>query len=416
MFKNNIFRIEVIYILINLFGSFVGFIRSYYIMKYLDFVELGLISLFQTVVMVISLFQFGLIYGGYRIYCQKDSSMNDKVNNNIHSFLLLLSATMIPVIIILKYYDIVPGPWELSIIGVTIGLFYVVKNWINNIFIAMGDFKALNIITLLSSLLGLVLVFLIPFWSYWASLISICVVPISFVAIAYFKYPRLIPKSLKIEISTLKYILSFGFIPFLAGIFGMFTTQIETWSITGIMGIDSLGRYYLPMIFSALFLLVPSSINSLFFPKCVKDFTEGNKVEFWKTIKKYTLTLILYSFIVTFLTLYLLEPIINYILPKHLIGVKYVYIILPGLIFKLLAEPIWLIFNSAVTLKPIFWANIFSVFFTILGVIILYYYLEFNLQNLSIVKSVIGLQILLFGLLGYLLLKYKIRYLIQKAL
>ena len=415
MFKkiDFIFTNEVRYIIINLFISAIGLVRAFFMLRELNLIELGLISILQTLIMLISFTQFGLINGAFRIYCQKNLINRDQINNTVHSYLLIICFLFVPILFMLNIFNFTEISYEILFFGLSIGLISLFNNWINNTFIALKKLPFLNRINFLASIISLIFALMIPFFGFYFAIISIISFPIFYFFYSYFKYPELRPKTISFDLTILKKILSYGFIPFMAGIFGLLNVQIEVWSITSYIGLESLGEYYLPILISSLFFLIPSSVNSLYFPDAVIFFTEGNKKLFYSLIKKYYLFIILYSFVVLLMIYFLFEPLVSLIFPIHTGSVNYVYIIIPGLILKLLAEPIWLIFNSAVVLRPIFLANFFSVIFTIVGIFLFYHSNIFDLTNLSIVKSFIGFQLLFFGVFSILYTKNRLYSLID---
>ena len=78
------------YIIVNIIVSSVGFLRSFIFMRWLGLEELGLISLAQTVMQFISLFQIGLINGGYRLFSLNKVDDQRKINNLLFSFFFML--------------------------------------------------------------------------------------------------------------------------------------------------------------------------------------------------------------------------------------------------------------------------------------------------------------------------------------
>ena len=300
MFKNIdfVFSNEYRYILVNIFISAVGFVRAFFMMRELDLAELGLISILQTLIMFISLTQFGIINGAYRIYCQKNLINKEKINNSVHSYLLLICLLFVPILFLLNIFNFTIINYDILFFGLVVGLISLFNNWINNIFIALKKLTFLNHLNFWTSIISLIFALMIPFFGYYFAIFSIVSYPVSYFVYSYFKFPELRPKSTNFDLIILKKILSYGFIPFLAGIFGLLNTQIEVWTITSFIGLESLGEYFLPILISSLFYLIPSSINSLFFPNAVKYFTEGNKILFFSLIKKYYLFIMLYSILV----------------------------------------------------------------------------------------------------------------------
>ena len=85
------YKQSISFIIINILVAFLGFVRSFVFMKFLDFKELGLITLIQTGAMLIGFFQIGLINGGYRILALQKTELSEETNNVIFSYFSLLS-------------------------------------------------------------------------------------------------------------------------------------------------------------------------------------------------------------------------------------------------------------------------------------------------------------------------------------
>ena len=74
------------FIIVNIIVAFLGFVRSFVFMKFLNFEELGLLTLIKTGAMFVGFFQIGLINGGYRIVALKKANLTEKTNNVIFSY------------------------------------------------------------------------------------------------------------------------------------------------------------------------------------------------------------------------------------------------------------------------------------------------------------------------------------------
>lgn len=360
-------------------------------MRTLDLTELGVISLIQTIFMFIGLLQCGLLNGGYRIISLGKAEEIEKTNNTIFSYIAIL--TPIGIIFCLlssKFGWIKDLSLVLLLISVLFGLFTLINNWFHNVLIGeqkLSDLNRINIISYTASLIALPLAFVMGFWG---AVIVIAIQPLFFVGLCLFKYPELRPSGFFFDKSYIKYILSFGFIPFLGGIFSMIYIQVERWSITGQLGVDALGAFYLVFLYVSLYQLVPTSLNSIFFPKGVKSYANNDFSFFKRILKYYYLCLIGYGVAITIVTILLLKPVVDLVFPNHLPGVVFVYLVLPGLIFSSLREPLGLILNSAVILKPMLYVNVSELFFDIVGFVIMISSGIFTLSNIAILRTLSG--------------------------
>lgn len=379
------------YIIVNICLSAFSFLRSFVFMRTLDLTELGVISLIQTIFMFIGLLQCGLLNGGYRIISLGKAEEIEKTNNTIFSYISIL--TPIGIIFCLlssKFGWIKDLSLVLLLISVLFGLFTLINNWFHNVLIGeqkLADLNRINIISYAASLIALPLAFVMGFWG---AVIVIAIQPLVFVGLCLFKYPELRPSGFFFDKSYIKYILSFGFIPFLGGIFSMIYIQVERWSITGQLGVDALGAFYLVFLYVSLYQLVPTSLNSIFFPKGVKSYANNDFSFFKRILKYYYLCLIGYGVAISIVTILLLKPVVALVFPNHLPGVVFVYLVLPGLIFSSLREPLGLILNSAIILKPMLYVNAAELLFDISGFVVMITGGFFTLSNVAILRTLSG--------------------------
>ena len=124
-------------------------------------------------------------------------------------------------------------------------------------------------------------------------------------------------------------------------------------------------------MYVSLYLLVPTSINSIFFPKSVKAYSEARYGDFKRFLKFYYLVLVGYAVLIVGATVFFLKPFVSLVFPNHLPGVHLVYLVLPGLIMQSLSEPIGLIFNSAVILRPMLIINMSNLVFNVIGIVLM---------------------------------------------
>jgi len=379
------------YLIVNICLSAFSFLRSFVFMRTLDLTELGVISLIQTIFMFMGLLQCGLLNGGYRIISLGKAGELEKTNNTVFSYVAILT----PIGIIFCLLSAVFG-WikDLSLIllliSVLFGLFTLIDNWFHNVLIGerkLADLNIINIISYTASFIALPLAFV---FGLWGAVLVIALPPSVFVGSCLVKYPELRPSAFFFNKHYLKYILSFGFIPFLGGIFSMIYTQVERWSVVGQLGIDALGAFYLVFLYVSLFNLVPNSLNSIFFPRGVKSYANNDFSYFKRLLKYYYLCQVGYGVVICVVTILLLQPIVALVFPNHLPGVEFVYLVLPGLVLNLLIAPLGLLLNSAVILKPMLYVNAIGLLLNVVGIMVMITNGFFTLSNVAILRSLSG--------------------------
>ena len=386
------------FVVINIFTAALGFIRSFAFMKFLGFEELGTITMVNTTASLLSFAQIGLINGGYRIIALKEEKAIEKTNNNILSFLCLISIVVFIVTLILILTGIVTD-YATAFTSIGIGILLLFNNWFINRLIGSGNLRKLNYANLFSALISLLCLILVYKFGFIGALICLFSQPLIFMFLTIdssFKFTKF-----EIDIKHLHYILSFGFIPFLSGIFFLVYSQIERWSISLLLGNEELGKMYLFFIIVTLWVLIPNSILNILYPKAIKYYADQDKERFHKTIRDNLKIILLYNIIGIISIILFLSSIISLLFPKHLPYVYLVYLAIPGLISRQFVDPISLFFNSVICLKPLFWSDLFSLL--VYCISILYFYLT---NNIHIYSFVICFDIFFFSKLLYSLIYY----------
>lgn len=398
---------KVAYITINIAIGCIGFLKAFVFMTYFNFTELGIITLLNTTIMLISLFQLGLLNGGYRIYSLGNSKDNENINNTINTYFLILASAIL--MYVLSSYAF---QFEINLLYVIIGGFTGIstlsRNWLTNMLIAKSQLRDLNVLNVLTNGISVLFLISVPFFGFIGALTVIVVPPLLFLTIAMIKFKELRPTALSFRIKHIRFILISGFIPFLAGILDQINIQVQNWSIKWVLTEEFLGKFYLVPLYIILFMLLPKSLNNLFFPKVMQLYNQREYGALRVHLRKYYISLFLYLIPAVILTLYVMKPFVGWAFPKHLIGVKYVYIILPGMVAILLSAPIGLIYNASIKLKPMLLTYSLTV---LINAVFIYHFWsigKFNLENIAFLKSGLGIFILIFYFISYMLIKKKI--------
>lgn len=378
-----------LYILLNSGLSVFSFIRSFVFMSNLDLKELGVVSLIQTIIMFISMLQIGLLNGGYRIVSLGSRTEIEKCNNVIFSYItLLFPLCMFCCYLIYQFQLIKSLSLVLLIISVVLGLFSLLSNWYNNVLVGEQKLNELNKANTFSYSLSFFLLPCSVYWGFWGAVIVLAIQPIGFIVWCYLRNQELRPSKLfYFKTNYIKHILSFGFIPFICGILSTIYLQVERWSINSVLSAEALGMYYLVFLYVSLFQLIPSSINAIFFPKCIKLYSTYEYDIFKRNIVYYYLLLIGYGVVISLVTYSLMKPFVSLLFPNHLGGIGYVYIVLPGLILRSLASPIGIILNSSLNLKSMLYVDTSELIFQVLGIIFIVITNNFTLTNISLLRT-----------------------------
>lgn len=397
----NISGDRLYYVLINILISGLGFTRSFIFMKLFDFKALGIITLVQTIILFLSIMQIGLINGGYRVI-SINSSKSVETNNIIYSYIGTITLISLCLYFLSLFTKLQIGAdYYWVMLSFFAGLLALTKNWINNFLIAKIDLKLLNKINLWSNLSAMLPLLVITVFGVWAGILSIIIQPLIFVTVSLIIKKELRPNGFDLNLKSIKWLLSFGFIPFLTGVFEQFNLQIERWGITYFLNVETLGKFFLPTFFASLFIIIPASVNNLFFPKAMKYYVKREFKEFRELLKKYYLFIGIYSIMIVLVVLFSLQPLVSILFPQHLPFVKLVYFIIPGSIALQLIAPIGLIFNASMKLKPMLLSYLVSLFLNLLIVLTFGKFLELSLDFFAILRTCMGITILLGYWIGY---------------
>lgn len=353
------YKQSISFIIINILVAFLGFVRSFVFMKFLDFKELGLITLIQTGAMLIGFFQIGLINGGYRILALQKTELSEETNNVIFSYFSLLSIFLT----ILFFIGSIAGLFSDKLIislSIITGLFLLINNWLSNTLIAEREYSRINKANSVSAFISLACLPLAFYWGIYGGALCILTQPLVFSLIVLLSGESKRPTKFVFNISKIRSILHYGFIPFLSGLFFLLYVQIERWSIASFLGTTALGNLYLVFLISTLWILIPTSIANLFFPRAVVFYESKDLPGFKNIVFIHTIFVIGYSILVSCLIFFLLKPSVALIFPQHSPFVKFAIYALPGLILRSLADPISIVLNSIVKLKPLFWSDIYG--------------------------------------------------------
>ena len=379
-----------LFVAVNITVSIIGFLRSFAFMKWLGLEGLGLISLVQTVIQFIGLFQFGLINGGYRMFSLNKVQEQEKVNNLLFTFLgLFLFIFLIIWLIIVATGRTLLMNNDLLLVAIFTGIITLANNWLNNTLIGkqkLGEINKINLLSITASVFSLFLVYYIGFWG---AVVSITIHPLCYVCLTLLRNKELRPTGFFFDKELIKEILSYGFIPFLSGIFVILNMQVERWSIAAFWGNEALGRFYLVFLYNTLFMLIPTSVQSIFFPQAVRSYDEGNLSKFKSVIKKMSLVTIVYDVAIVILTVLLFKPVVSLVFPSHINNVIFVYLFIPGLLAWSFDSVTSLVLNASLRLRILLFAGCFGCIVNVLGVILLKVCNVLSLEAMACLKSLV---------------------------
>lgn len=389
-----------LYIISTIVLSVLGFVRSIFFVKIFSFTELGIVTLVLTGSLFIAFFQIGVINGGYRIVSIQNETINNKVTNVVFSYFLFLTILLFLALLVGLIF-IKTDNTGLFFIVILLGIIQLINNWISNILIGNCNYYILSISNFFSSLTYLLNVLFAIYFKLPGAIIGMILQPIIFIVIVYLNKRSAFPTKLDFDLKYFKYILSYGFIPFLTGIFFLLQIQIERFIINLLGGADFLGKMYLYFLITNLWGLLPSVINNLYFPKSIQAFHNGNHSEFKRLFYGYIFIVFGYSIICFLLILLIIPILVPIYIDKYTPYISLVLMAIPGLTFKILSDPFVLYFNSLNYQRPILLSDISSLSIYIFALIAL-----FALGKLDLKWIVLGANLYYFAKLLYLFINF----------
>jgi O-antigen/teichoic acid export membrane protein len=351
-------KLNYLYLLVSLLVSALGLGRNFIFMGYLDLASIGQIAFMQTIVMLVGFVQLGLINGGYRIYAS-GKPVKSKVNDMIVIYISgLFFVAALSLLFLKSDWNYLDVEFEVALIGVTAGFFTLFSNWFSNMLIANQKLIMSSLINLSAALVSFSLVYVSIEQDLYILLMALAIQPILILMAALLLNPNLRVRTLNFDIDIFKQTFILGVIPFVAMLFLLSIYQVERWTIVWALGADNLGRYYLVIIYTSIFTLLPASLLNLYYPRLIRAYEGREKSIFRSVLRRYLVELLLYLIIVIVITLTVMPMIIDMFLPKYSSIQDLVLISLPGLMFLALSDVASLLFLTVNRLKNIFNAGI----------------------------------------------------------
>lgn len=327
-------------------------------MRLIGIEDIGFISLFQSIITIISFLQIGLLNGGYRIISRSDTALK-RINNFVYSYHIFFLILILTVIVPLSYYFNFTTDLFLIFYAVLIGILSILSNWNTNILLAQQKIHLLNKLSLGSLAASFLALFLMNYSAIWAGLLMTTFQIVVFVIASSIAGDYRF-KLVKLDKRTFIYLMRVGFVPYLIGIIGTLFVILEKWVITSDMGVESLGEYYLVGIYSVFFLLAPSALNNLLFPAALKTKVKFANI-YLSFYKSYFLQLSVYIFFAGMLTYFAADDLIEYFLPNYLSSVKLIKIVFWGLAFITISQPFLLITQLKLEYRKMIIVYVYSI-------------------------------------------------------
>ncbi len=345
---------RAMFVVVNVAVNVVFLARSYLTMQALSYRELGLAALLQSIILLVGLTHFGLMNGAYRILCSSPPDEARRVNNLVFTLLGALGIVVVVIALTSLPFISTGDAYLVVVLGALGGVMTLIRTWMSNHMIANGALTRLNRISFWSAMISLLPLALVPVAPLAACLSAIILQPIAFVvAVVLFERPVL-PTRIETSWSLTRSVFRVGFVIFLTGIFLQLNVQLERWYITGFLGIEALGHFYLAILFVTLFQMVPNALDQVFLPSIVRAHASGQDDAVRRGMRQLLLVETAYCAAAAIAVIALAYPLISWLLPKYIPDLRYVYLVAPGLILFTLASPLAVPFNVLIRYRYYF--------------------------------------------------------------
>ncbi len=394
---------RTVFVVVNVAVNLLFLLRSYVTMRTLTYSDLGLVALLQTIILLVSALQLGVVNGGYRLVCSEDAEGVRTVNDFVYTFVCALAVVMFAAGAVAALWSGDRDYEVVTFLAIFAGLLTILKNWTTNFLIAKVMLPAVNRVNFLSAVVSIVPLIYVRSSPLLICLGSIILQPLAFVACVLVFLPELRPTALRWSLPVFKRIMAAGFIVFLTSVFLVANTQIERWSILSYLGTDGLGRFYLALVFLNLYTLVPTSLDAIYLPKLVQSYGKHDYARMRHDMRRFLGVLMAYSVAAVLCVWLLAPPFLDALLPKYLNDLEYVYLVLPGVVLFGLTGPFAMVFNVLMRYRFYFYAYGLGTLATA-ALLAGYIYSTdtITLRAVSIIKTVVYLAMGAVIIAGYL--------------
>jgi len=350
------FNFAAFYVIANVVVSAIGFFRNILFMRTLDHGDLGQVAMLQTIVVVVGFVQLGLLNGGYRLYVGADSSNAAQINNTVMTNIASIGVLLLPAVslwLLIGGIHIPNVATGTLLFACVIGVVTMGSTWVNNTLIAQARLGTSSAVNLCASTASFLVALAHGPDKLQLALFALLLQPICVLVLTLVIHAPSRP-NIAVDATLTRKIIEIGFAPYCAAIVALTNFQIERWFIVVKLGSDAMGTYYLTVVYSTIFTLLPISLLNLFYPKTVSAFDRRDKTRFDFLIRKHLLVICAYLGTTVVLTCALLSWALDHYLKAYAGQQNLVYLALPGLIAYVLFDNVVLILQSAKKMLNIF--------------------------------------------------------------
>ena len=391
-FCRRIFSASSCFVAVNCFCTFGSVLQYMLFMRLFEFREMGIITLFHTVITLTGMTQIGLLNGGFRIFSQNMPLLEPRVNNTVFSFFGLV---FFAALLLLPVHFVMPKTGSLIFVsaGIIVGCLTMMKTWLTNINIAHVNLTQLNWVNLITTCLSFLFFLLIPVLGVIGGMMVVTFIPLAFCLVFLCWHREMRPFRFTLKKRTVLWILYFGFVPFLTSIMTLINLEIGNLGIKFSLGTESLGKFALVQLYTNCFMLIPSSITLLFYPKMLLAYKSGDQAAMTRSCRLFVALDAAYVLCAAFGTFAVLPFFIRIFFPRYLVAIPFVYCVLPGLCVTVLFMAISTVLYVNLILRPVFFIYCCSVILTLAGILVLGFSDAMSLTRMALLKCFVSVFI-----------------------
>lgn len=342
------------YVLVNTLASVVAFARNLMFMATLGLGDLGQVALMQTIVMLVGFIQFGTINGAFILFAEGRPEQTRRIATLLNTGVLALACGTGLLAFVGGGHLLEPAVAPATLIlGVFAGLASLASTWMNNLLIAKGALDRSSLINIGAVTVSLVAAALSLPWGLPAALASMLLQPLVVATAALALEPETRPNGIRPDAATLKHIWSTGILQFLGGLSVLLTYQVERWTITFLLGNEDLGRFYLVMMFTTFFQLVPAALLNVHLPRAVRAVEARNGQRLRDVLRRHLTEILAYGGAILLAVLVLAAPTVRLLAPQFESGVALLPLAFPAMMIFVLRDNATLALFAARQMRPL---------------------------------------------------------------
>lgn len=377
------------YVAVTILVSLLAFARNLFFMKSLDLNSLGQITLMTTLIMLVGFVQVGMINGAYIQYAARDRELNRRIVELMTTGILALIPVAVIATLVLQTAGLLDDVvWPITLVfGIAAGITTLASSWMNNALIADGHLGRSNIVNVAAVLTSFLAAYLSLDYGLSAALSSLLLQPLIVASAAMLLDPYLRPKSLGVHRATMVLLFRLGLMPFISGLFVLLMHQVERWSIASILGSEALGEFYIVLMYTTFFGLIPSSLLNFYFPQAKRAFVARNPRLLMDFVGRHQRDLFAYILLAVLATVLLMPPAVAHFLPDFVDSTALVYYALPGLMLLTLWNIASMVLFSTGKMKPLLVSGVMTLSLFSAGLAVLWLVGHFNLVSVLIARG-----------------------------